>query len=182
MLPGFLLSACSGLSLCCRNGLRLQGLIFTLSPYSSLTVLWCAETSENKTKTKIVKCPCPNQNTSVYHNHLLCIFFLFPYRTHGNREGWKQNLTASRRAKDCDFPHAQCYVGLDQREKGLPYLASRCKMHPLLHSTQPKPTALRQERSGQTREMYEGIRTPKGQKELTEYSERQRAKMEGQIN
>lgn len=89
-------------------------------------------------------------------------FFLFPYRTHGNREGWKQNLTASRRAKDCDFPHAQCYVGLDQREKGLPYLASRCKMHPLLHSTQPKPTALRQERSGQTREMYEGIRTPKG--------------------
>lgn len=99
MLPGFLLSPCSSLSLCWRKGLRLQGLIFTLSPYSSLTVLWCAETRENKTTRNCYIClikSCP-----VCHSHLMWMLFIFFLQ--GSGEEWEKNLLKSGRMKGFDF-------------------------------------------------------------------------------
>lgn len=100
MLPGFLLSPCSSLSLCWRKGLRLQGLIFTLSPYSSLTVLWCAETRENKTTRncytcliRVVLCLPQPPDWNAFH-------FLF---LRGKGEEWERNLLRSGRMKGFDL-------------------------------------------------------------------------------
>lgn len=54
-------------------------------------------------------------------------------------------------------------MGLDQTEEGAAILSKQMQDAPCAtHSTQPKPTVLRQERSGQTREMHEEVKTAKG--------------------
>lgn len=68
---------------------------------------------------------------------------------------------------------------MDQTEKGAAILSKQMQDAPwATHSTQPKPTVLRQERSGQTREKYKQLRVRRSRQHIQSNKElKQKAKL-----